>query len=136
MSLTVCLPTLGRPETLREAVTSLIKTSVLDDTKIVIGFNDDDTTRNMTEVDKTVISIAPREDSLGEKYNRCARAHPADLYVAWADDCITTTQGWDKILTDAAALYPDKCGTIYFGSREGSPLPIGWAVTHKMVEKI
>ena len=40
------------------------------------------------------------------------------------------------ILTDAAALYPDKCGTIYFGTREGSPLPIGWAVTHKMVEKI
>lgn len=136
MAITVCLPTLGRPDSLRDAVKSLIDTSVLDDTRIVIGFNQDDPTQNLVAVDKTVISVAPREDSLGAKYNRCAKAAPSDLYVAWADDCITNTQGWDKILTEAASFYPDGCGSIYFGVREGSSLPIGWAVTHKMVEKV
>ena len=131
MALTVCLPTLGRPESLKVAITSLLKTSILDDTRIVIGFNKDDATRDIQAVEKTIISVEDREDSLGAKYNRCAKAAPADLYVAWADDCITQTQGWDKILTDAAALYPDKCGSIYFGIREGSTLPIGWAVTNR-----
>lgn len=136
MSLTVCLPTLGRPESLREAVTSLLKHSVLDDTRIVIGFNIDDTTRDMAPVEKTIISVEPREDSLGAKYNRCAKAAPADIYMGWADDQTTTTQGWDKILTEAIGYYPDQCGMVYFGTRESSALPVSWAISQKMVEKI
>lgn len=136
MKVTLCVATRGRPSLLRQSLTATLGTSVCDETRIVVGCDEDASPDERPwEItnDKIVVSVAPREDSLGAKYNRCQRAAPADLYVVGCDDTVIATPGWDARLLEVAAMFTDRLGIIYFGNIPGVFKP-GIAVTHGIVE--
>lgn len=132
MTVSLCIPTRGRTELLATAVKSARNAATLPDTKIVIGFDAGDEQPDLGET----ASVAEREDSVGAKYNRLFKAHPADIYVQGVDDLIMSN-GWDEALV-GANTFPEGIGAIYFGrnvSTSGA-LPSGFAVTHKFLEMI
>ncbi len=136
MTISVCIASRGRPELLSKTVAELARLAELPETRISIALDDDDAggyDLSAVVSERTHVSVFPREDSLGEKYNRAAACYRADVYVLWADDVITATQGWDKKIADAAALFTDGIGIVYFGKIEGVLQP-GIAVTQKMVD--
>ncbi len=42
--------------------------------------------------------VQPRPIGVGDCWNRAARAHPADIYIAMTDDFWMSTPGWDAML--------------------------------------
>lgn len=137
MTVSVCIASRGRKEMLRQTLRSLIDGMALPETQIVVALDQDDADGTVSVPfpprERVLWSIAPREDSLGAKYNRAQQARRADLYVLWADDMVMPDAGWDTKLTVAAAHLPDNCGVVFFGSIPGILQP-GIAVTHKFVE--
>jgi hypothetical protein len=137
MRINVCTPTRGKPDRLAEFVSESIRNSVLDTTRFVIGIDDDDTDSLSlaADHDKIIISVAPREDALGAKYNRCAKAYDADIYVMGLDDVAISTPGWDEKLAEAASVFPDGIGCVYFGKEpHGESLPSMQAATKRLVD--
>ena len=133
MSVSLVIPSRGRPELLGQAVNAALSNATLDTTRIVVGLDTDDETTARIELPIGVIrSIAEREDSLGAKYNRCQRAHRADLYVLGSDDVAMITPGWDAKLDECAKIFPDQIGAIYFSDMPGV-FQAGQAVTHRLV---
>ena len=142
MSISLCIPTRGRPGLFREATLEILGNSELSETRVVLGIDTDDAesiaaagSEEIVRNKQIIVSTASREDSLGAKYNRVAAARPADIYVLWADDAVILTKGWDRTIEDAARLFPDGMGVIYFGEIPGI-LQTGIAVTHKFAQKM
>ena len=141
MTISVCIASRGRPLLLQQTVRTLCAGMTLFDTFISIALDQDD--KNMEAVwtpafmapwnNRIRVSVAPREDSLGAKYNRAQRAVAADLYVLWADDIIMPDKGWDAKLAAAAAHFPDQCGIVLFGQIPGVLQP-GLAMTQKFID--
>lgn len=140
MTINVCLATRGNPRQLRETLQQTLNNSSLETTRFVVGFDNDDPlakTAKLPESPKIVTCFADREDSLGEKYNRCAKHLEADLYVLLTDDEAIATPKWDERLEEAAKLFEDGLGVVYFGQPPvPSTMPAGFAVTHKFMEKM
>ncbi len=141
MRINACIACRGRSGELADIVAETIDRTELPDTKIVVALDDDDPFSvdvvNMLQglPDKFIVSIAPREDSLGAKYNRAAAAYDADLYVLLADDMQIVTLGWDRKFAEAAALSTDGIFCIYFGNTPWpSPMPAAYAVSRKLVD--
>lgn len=136
MKVAVCLPTRGRPQLVRHAIDIMLTHSVLEDTKIVVGFdNDDETNSNfhMRQDRKLLLSYADREDTLGAKWNRCAAQVDAELYVIWADDITIVTPGWDEKLAAAADLFNGGVGFVFFGNIPGT-LQTGIGITRRYMD--
>lgn len=134
MSLAVLIPTRGRNGLLANCAGQMWAACSIN-TQFVLGWDTDDV-RSGVHFDPLNfhLSVEPREDTLGAKYNRCAAVLPnADIYLLWADDMVITTNGFDKIIEDAAAQFTDGIGMVFFGKIEGVMQP-GIAVTRKMVE--
>jgi len=141
MRINVCVPTRGKPEYIQDFVWETARNATLTETRVILGMDADDhwdSKRNPNRTPTNVtLSIEPREDSLGAKYNRCARAYDADLYVMSMDDVAISTKGWDEILVRHAALFKDGIGYLYFGKEmHGERLPSMIAVTRKIVDLI
>ena len=141
MRINACIASRGRSGDLTDIVAETIDRTELPDTKVVVALDDDDPFAvDVVNVlqglpDKFIVSIAPREDSLGAKYNRAAAAYDADLYVLLADDMQIVTPGWDRKFAEAAALSPDGIFCIYFGNTPWpSHMPAAYAVSHKLVD--
>lgn len=134
MPINVCLASRGRPQLAALTIERLSSLAVLPDTTISVALDSDDSflpDYSATSHDRLKVSVAPREDSLGAKYNRCVI--PDRTNVLWADDVTTTTKGWDEKIESAASMFMDGMGIIYFGKIEGVMQP-GIAVTPKMIE--
>jgi hypothetical protein len=107
----------------------------------VVGVDSDDTSSlelrfRLSNLPKVKVSIAPREDTLGAKWNRCAEAAPADLYVIWADDITIATPGWDERLALAAtSKFGGGPGCVFFGNITGT-LQTGIAVTREWIASV
>jgi hypothetical protein len=140
MKINVCVPTRGKDRYVLEYPMETIRNATLPGTRVVLGYDADDAapSRAQAPADERVIySVAPREDALGAKYNRCARAYDADLYVLSMDDVSIATPGWDAILARYAAVFKDGIGYLYMGREiNGERLPSMIAVTRKVVDLI
>jgi hypothetical protein len=122
MSVSLCIAARGHPALLRQAVSLAWLTLRDPDTRIVIAVDDDDpdnieVVRALERhcVPKVIVSVGPREDTLGAKYNRAQQAHRADLYVVGCDDTGMATVGWDTALDAAWRRRPDGIALVYFG---------------------
>lgn len=138
MRINVCVPHRGDDKHLCETVHKTVANSTVATTRVVIGFDEDEFTKDRLSVmnsEKIVCTVDPREDSLGAKYERCAQAYQADLFVIAKDHIAITTPGWDAILSEYAALFTDGIGFLHFGKEpNGEDLPAMIAVTKKTVE--
>jgi hypothetical protein len=84
---------------------------------------------------RIVISVKDREDSRGEKYDRALKEAPADVYMPTCDYSPIVTKGFDKLILDAAALFPDGIGVVYTQMANMS-FPAYQAMTAKLVKKL
>ncbi len=137
MSLSIILATRGRPQLLLPTVRRTLTNIKRPDTKLVIAVDADDkptlAAHARGELEGTIVSVLPREDSLGEKYNNRMAVAPADVYLVMVDYAEHITPGFDQKLLDAASVFPDRIGVIYNHLANRSFPEIN-AVTHRMAE--
>lgn len=138
----VCVASRGRPELLHRTVEATLANATRPDTIVSVALDDDDAesvaaARAWDLGPRVRLSVAPREDSLGAKYNRAAEISPGDLYVIATDDAEIATPGFDDRLAAAAATLPGRLGVVYFGTMcIPSALPAAFAVTRRFVEAV
>jgi hypothetical protein len=144
MRVALCIASRGNPEPLFETLQNVLRRGALPQTKAVIGLDEDDPTLpdTLARIEalnnkRIVVSVAPRGDTIGSVYNRCAAAVDADVYVNGVDDFRIATEGWDAVLADAAKIFPDGIGVIGFGDMPvPSGLPACEAATRGLIEKM
>lgn len=138
--ISLCIASRGRPKLLYDTLSATMSNSVLPGTTAIVGLDhDDDTKDRAAEMVATISRVEPifadREDSLGEKYNRCSRAKVADLYVLGVDKMSFKTKGWDLIVAEQAAHFKDGIGVVFFGHPHvASSNPASYAMTAKFRE--
>ncbi len=132
MKISACIASRGRPELLGQTVEALRAGMKLPDTAISIALDQDDPELSgyLPLLQHASVSVSPREDSIGAKYNRAQRQIEADVYVLWPDDAVMS-EGWDEKL--AAANSPTEPRAILFGSIPGVLCP-GLAVNRPLVD--
>lgn len=139
MRLALNLTTRGRPERMLDTVTRTLPMMTRRNTKLLISVDDDDdaTLRAIPFLPKdkrVTVSVKPREDALGEKYNRVLR-YPADVYMSMADYGAVVTPGFDDKILAAAALFPDNIGCV-FGPMANASFSNLYGVTAGLVKKM
>jgi hypothetical protein len=138
MKLTTIIATRERPEKVRKTVeATLAKMSLQESVLFLAVDEDDEATRaalgEFPADPRLIISIKPREDSRGEKYDRALTEAPADVYLVQHDCTPIVTPEFDRLICEAAELYPDGIGCIY-GPMSCGSFPALQAVTAKWVE--
>jgi hypothetical protein len=113
--LTIGIATRGRPKLAAMTAIETLKNVREKGTQIVILADADDDITGMTPLlpDGVALSIEPREDSVGAKWNRMISRHPADVYMAMVDYSPQTTPGFDTNILKAAELFNDGIGCVY-----------------------
>lgn len=142
MRLTVDIMTRGRPPLLLATVESFLTHVAEPDTRIFIACDEDDPNTvaalELARLDKderVIISVKPREDSRGEKYDRALTEAPADVYLAAVDCVLMKSPGFDTKILEAASIFPDGIGCVYTTMANAS-FPTFQAPTAKLVEKL
>jgi hypothetical protein len=114
MRLTINIATRGRPEALKATLERMLPNIVRDDTVLLVSFDEDDETipEDLPEDPHLRVSIRPREDTRGLKYERARQEAPADLYLIGHDCAPITTRGFDQMMVEAAEQFPDGIGVV------------------------
>jgi hypothetical protein len=141
MSLTFNIGARGRPDKLLETVRLSLENASRPDTVFLICLDDDDETMlprlgDFPKDERIRLSVKKREDSRGEKYDRCLKEAPADIYLLGTDHSILMTPGWDQIILDASVLFPDGIGVVNVGGMNNASFPKLQAITSKLVDLI
>lgn len=140
MSLTIIIPTRGRPSLLQRTLETSLPNVKRDDTKILVCADEDDPLTldclSMLPKDgRMSISIKPREDSRAEKYDRALIEAPADIYLPTVDCASLLTPGFDDIIVEKAKLFPDGIGCVYTEMANAS-FPKLQGITARLIEKL
>ncbi len=140
MKLTINVATRGRPDLLLDAIAGTVPNLVRPDTTLMISVDadDGDTTaalRKLPNDKRILVSIREREDSRGEKYDRALKEAPADIYLPAVDYSPIVTPGFDQLIVDAAAIWPDGIGVVYTDMID-ELVPFLQAPTAKFVAKM
>lgn len=125
MKLVISLATRGRPHRLIDTVKRSIVNLTHPDTEFHIQVDaDDQATIDCLsdplpleallplDTQRIKVNIAPREDTIADKWNRCVTT-PADVYLIAADDDPYVTPGYDSLILEAADRFPDGIGMVY-----------------------
>lgn len=139
MALTIALATRQRAEMAINTIERTLMNVSLPDTKIVVLVDDDDPesiealSENFPEGASSgvVVSVNPRDDSVGAKFNRAIAIRPAEVYLAQVDYTPHVVYGFDQRILEAAELFPDKIGVVY-NHMANLSFPEINAVTHRM----
>lgn len=140
MSLTINIATRGRPELLLKTANHTYPNISRKDTTLMVSVDDDDQATidclaELPQDPRVIVSVAPREESRGEKYDRALTVAPADIYLPAVDCAPFLTPGFDQIIVDAAKVFPDGIGCVYTPMVNAS-FPGLQAPTAKLVEKL
>jgi len=112
------IATRGRPALLAETVRHTVLNMSRSSSAMLICIDDDDgptldSIRLLPKDDRIVVSVKPREDSRGEKYDRALTEAPADVYLPAVDCAPILTPAFDQIIINAARIFPDGIGCVY-----------------------
>lgn len=145
MLIDVLIPTRGRPEFFANCVRSLGATAA-DKSRVIVhaGFDEDDPAslndeawrKAAADTGLTVTThVVPRQPTSHHLYNALWRRTRGEICLAYADDQKMTTSGWDNLIRDAVAKFPDglAAGAIHDDAQPGTPtyvvLPRPWVET-------
>lgn len=134
--LVISLATRGRPDIAIPTIKRTLENITLPETVYLICCDADDRA-TIDALDREKLpgvhfSIRDREDTVAEKWNR-ALDIPGDLYMTQSDHTVHHTRGFDAMLLETAALFPDGIGIVNNHLANGSFSYIT-AVTAKMIE--
>ncbi len=117
MNLTMIIATRGRPKLLLETVNHTIPNISRPDTQLLICVDEDDkpTIECLPRLPTTqvIVSVKPREDTRGAKYNRALTEARADLYLPAVDYAPILTPGFDQAFINGAWMFPDGIGCVF-----------------------
>lgn len=139
LKLTISMMTRGRPKIAAETIERTLSNITCKDTTLMVLLDEDDETlpEFMRIFSKAYpplyLSVRPREDSRGQKYDRALTECPADVYLPTCDYAPITTKGFDERILEAAAKFPDGIGCVYTQMANMS-FPHYQAPTAKLVE--
>lgn len=113
MKLLINLATRGRPQIVLNTIQRTLPNITNPETVFMVSVDSDDQTTIdiLKDLPGITLNIRPREDSVGEKFNR-ALATEADLYMVMVDYVPHLTPGFDQKIIDANT-FPDGIGVIY-----------------------
>lgn len=137
MRLSCNIATRQRPDLLRQTIETTLRNVSLSATTVMVSVDaDDETSAKIANeyLAEIAVSIEPREDSLGEKYNRVLKVAPADIYMPMVDYAPVITKGFDAKVIEAASVYPDGYACVV-GPLANLSFACVYAVTHKFAEK-
>jgi len=138
MKLLINCVTRNRPEILARSIEATLAAIENPDTVLMISADEDDlATRGKLKwlsAPQVKVSIAPREDTLGEKYNR-ALPEQWDVMVNMSDYTSFTSKGFDNLILNTAEKFPDGIGMVVNHLRNAS-FPDAFAMTRKFVDKL
>lgn len=139
MRLCISLATRGRPAQLIETIMRSTANLALPNTVFMVQVDNDDIPTiealSKAELDKrVVVNAADREDTIAAKWNRMLK-EPADVYLIAADDDPYITPGYDALLCEAGARFPDAIGMVY-GRMANASFSGAVAPTAKFLEKL
>lgn len=136
MRLSINLATRRRPDLLKRTLDTTLANIALPSTTLMVSIDDDDQpsiSAAMPYIDRIGVSVKPREDTLGEKYNRVLTVAPADLYLAMVDYAPIITKDFDVKLIEAAQTYKDGYACVV-GPFANLSFACIYAVTAKFAE--
>jgi hypothetical protein len=113
-SVSVLLPTRGRPDSARRFMKSALDlASRPDQIEVVLCVDDDDPASH--DLDQPGLSvtrmIGPRR-SMGSYNSECLKASSGKVVLLANDDMVIRTRGWDGVIRDLDARFPDG---VYLG---------------------
>lgn len=113
-SITVLVPTRGRPGRLWRLLESFDQTRVEDSTSLLFRVDEDDEASRALLKEREVV-VGPRLGyaNLPTMFNELYAASSSDLIMCGNDDMVFETYGWDHHILEAANKYPD--GLFDFG---------------------
>lgn len=115
MRLALNLCTRGRPELMAWTLFHTLQNIRDPNTVLMVSADEDDEkTIEAARIfkDRIHLNIKPREDALGDKYNRVLEVD-ADLYSTMCDYVPHATPGFDVKLLQAASVFPDGIGVVF-----------------------
>jgi hypothetical protein len=142
LSLTISLATRNRPGMCVNVIGSVIRHAIRQDTRIMVCVDgDDNATADAVRacIDKELdprifLSVEPREDSIGEKWNRGLQMG-GTLFMPMCDDSMVLTHGFDEMFLKASAIFPDGIGCVYSAMANAS-FPAYMCITAKLADKL
>lgn len=141
MNLSINIQTRARPEALAHTLKHTLPNIGSPHTRVLICADEDDKatidylkSANFQD-DRVTVSIKPREDTRGEKYQRSLTEAPGDVYLPHVDSVPILTPNFDLHITKAAKVWPDGVGCIY-GPMANRSFPGFLCPTAKLVEKL
>jgi hypothetical protein len=141
MKLTIDIQTRGRPTNVHKVLDTLIPNLALDNTTVLVTCDSDDGP-SVSEADawtgkdpRVLVSVAPREDTRGLKFDRALTLAPADVYMPAADTVLIHRKGFDAAILEASKQFEDGIGCVYSPLVNAS-FPGFQCPTSKLVEKL
>lgn len=139
MKLVISMATRGRPQQVVDTLARSCANLANLNTVFMVQVDDDDVPTiealGKAPLDTRVtVNIKPREDTIAAKWNR-ALAVPADVYLVVGDDDPYVTPGYDGLILQAGARFPDGIGMVY-GHMANASFSGSVAPTAKFCEKL
>lgn len=120
--LVISLATRGRPDRVIDTVKRSIANWQHPYTEMQIQVDADDKAtidalgtvqfKTPLETQAVTVNVQDRESTIAGKWNR-ALAVPADVYLVAADDDPYISEGYDRLIVEAARRFPDNIGMVY-----------------------
>jgi glycosyltransferase involved in cell wall biosynthesis len=114
-SISILLPTRGRPEQAERFLQSLVKmTSDLSHLEIVLYVDDDDPASHAIQCDDlSLIKIIGPRLPMGGLNTACLERSTGDIIVPLNDDMVLRTSGWDRRVVEIHEGFPDRIYLAY-----------------------
>ena len=129
--ISILVPTRQRPHNIERLWKSVVDTaSNINDIELVVYIDDDDQTYDHIEVPMIIVR-GPRI-VLSECWNKCFARARGDILMHCGDDIVFRTDGWDKVIVDEFAKYPDHVVFVY-GDDGGPSKDFG---THGFIHRV
>jgi glycosyltransferase involved in cell wall biosynthesis len=110
--ISVLLPTRKRPLFLKRMVDSLREMSTIQP-EIIVYIDDDDQETPPMAAQLGLVSIIGPRITMTDYWNKCYEKASNDIVMQAGDDIVFRTKGWDKMVEDEFAKWPDKIVLVH-----------------------
>lgn len=115
-TISILLPSRGRPESLDRCVESLARTASRPElVQVVLRFDDDDESRRdpTTAGKLRVTSLVGPRRTMGVLLDDCLAHSEGEIVFLFNDDAVAKSAGWDEAIRSAAGAFPDGVYLVY-----------------------
>ena len=116
VTISLLLPTRGRPDMLRRMIRSALDTADSPEgLEIIVNVDDDDEATLAVDFSglQTTVIHGPPKRSMGLYNTQCLEESSGEVVILCNDDVVVRTRGWDRLTLDAAREFGDGVFLMY-----------------------